>query len=91
MRDRAAIAGIGYTEFSKDSGVSTLTLGLRAVTAALDDANIGRINEIVKELAATSQFVLITHNKHTIEIADLLYGVTMERKGVSKLVSVEVH
>lgn len=40
VRDQAAIAGIGYTEFSKDSGVSTLTLGLRAVTAALDDAGI---------------------------------------------------
>ena len=40
MRDRAAIAGIGYTEFSKDSGVSTLALGLRAVTAALEDAGI---------------------------------------------------
>lgn len=40
LRDRAAIAGIGYTEFSKDSGVSTLTLGLRAVTAALEDAGL---------------------------------------------------
>jgi chromosome segregation protein len=63
---------------------------LDEVDAALDDANVGRFNEIVRELARDSQFLLITHNKRTIEVADVLYGVTMEERGVSKLVTVEL-
>ncbi len=59
--------------------------------AALDDANVGRFNELMLEMAKTSQFLLITHNKGTIEVADTLYGVTMEDSGVSKLVTVELH
>jgi chromosome segregation protein len=63
---------------------------LDEVDAALDDANVGRFNEIVQEMAQGSQFLLITHNKRTIEVADTLYGVTMEERGVSKLVGVEL-
>jgi ABC-type nitrate/sulfonate/bicarbonate transport system ATPase subunit len=63
---------------------------LDEVDAALDDANVGRLNDIVREMSKESQFLVITHNKRTIEVSDILYGVTMEEKGVSKLVSVEL-
>ncbi len=61
---------------------------LDEVDAPLDDANIGRFNEMVREMAKFSQFIIITHSKRTMEVADILYGVTMEEPGVSKLVSV---
>jgi chromosome segregation protein len=63
---------------------------LDEVDAPLDDANIGRFNELVATMSALSQFILITHNKRTMEIADNLYGITMEEPGVSKLVSVRM-
>ncbi len=64
---------------------------LDEVDAPLDDANIGRFNELVREMASLSQFIIITHNKRTMEIADALYGVTMEEPGVSKMVSVRIN
>ncbi len=63
---------------------------LDEVDAPLDDANIGRFNEVVREIAQRSQVILVTHNKRTMEIADSLYGVTMEESGVSKLVGVRM-
>jgi len=63
---------------------------LDEVDAPLDDANVGRYNEMVREMAKASQFILITHNKRTMEMVDTLYGVTMEEPGVSKLVSVRL-
>ena len=63
---------------------------LDEVDAPLDEANIGRFNQLVREMAATSQFVLITHNRRTMEVADTLYGITMERAGVSKVVAVRL-
>src|SRR5947199_5499562 len=63
---------------------------LDEVDAPLDEANIGRFNQLVREMAATSQFVLITHNRRTMEVADTLYGITMERAGISKVVAVRL-
>ena len=61
---------------------------LDEVDAPLDDANIDRFNTFVREMSNISQFLLITHSKRTMEMADSLYGVTMEEPGVSKMISV---
>jgi chromosome segregation protein len=64
---------------------------LDEVDAPLDDANIGRFNDMVREMSEISQFIIITHNKATMAVADTLYGVTMEEPGVSKIVSVKLN
>ena len=63
---------------------------LDEVDAPLDDTNVGRFADLIRELSADVQFVLITHNKQTMEMADHLLGVTMQEAGVSRLVSVDV-
>ncbi|HVF49673.1 MAG TPA: hypothetical protein VNA19_06280, partial [Pyrinomonadaceae bacterium] len=62
---------------------------LDEVDAPLDEANIGRFTAKIVEMSADTQFIVITHNKRTMEVARALYGVTMEEVGVSKLVSVK--
>jgi chromosome segregation protein len=64
---------------------------LDEIDAPLDDANIGRFLEMLREMQENTQFILITHNRKTMEIADRLYGVTMEEPGVSKLISVRLN
>lgn len=63
---------------------------LDEVDAPLDEANVGRFNDMVKDVSAISQFIVITHNKKTMEVADQLYGVTMEEPGISKTVNVRI-
>jgi chromosome segregation protein len=64
---------------------------LDEIDAPLDDANIGRFIEMLQSMQTYTQFILITHNRKTMEIADRLYGVTMEEPGVSKLISLELN
>jgi chromosome segregation protein len=64
---------------------------LDEIDAPLDDANVGRFVEMLRGMLDRTQFILITHNRRTMEIANRLYGVTMEEPGVSKLISVQLN
>ena len=63
---------------------------LDEVDAPLDDANIHRFTRVLRELSSQTQFIVITHNRKTMEAADVLYGVTMEEPGLSRIVSVNL-
>lgn len=63
---------------------------LDEIDAPLDDANVGRFNDLLKTIGDKSQIIMITHNKQSMEFADTLFGITMEKKGVSKVVSVSM-
>jgi len=60
---------------------------LDEVEAALDDVNLGRLIDIIEELRDSSQLIVITHQKRTIEVSDALYGVTMRSDGVTQVIS----
>ncbi len=64
---------------------------LDEIDAALDDANIQRFASFLRDYAGDTQFIVITHRKGTMECADIMYGVTMEESGVSKLLSVKIN
>jgi chromosome segregation protein len=63
---------------------------LDELDAALDDANIGRFVDQLKEFLVNSQFLIITHNQHTIAGSDLVYGVSQQEKGVSRVISMKL-
>ncbi len=64
---------------------------LDEVDAALDDANTNLFNRLIRDVAESSQVIMITHNKSTMEVADTLFGVTMQKQGISSLVSVTLN
>ena len=63
---------------------------LDEIDAPLDEANITRFNELLQIIGEKSQIVMVTHNKRSMEFAETLFGVTMEKRGISKLVSVNL-
>jgi len=64
---------------------------LDEVDAALDDANVNLFNRLIKDVALRSQVMMVTHNKRTMEVADSLFGVTMQKQGISNLISVNLN
>ncbi|MCH7662792.1 MAG: chromosome segregation protein SMC, partial [Chloroflexi bacterium] len=60
------------------------------VDAMLDEANVGRFTELLSEFSQQTQFVLITHNRNTVQAADIIYGVTMGRDTVSQVISLKL-
>src|SRR5258706_3543022 len=62
---------------------------LDEVDAPLDDANVGKFTKMIKQFSENSQFIIVTHNKQTMSAVDVIYGVTMQEPGVSRLVSVD--
>jgi chromosome segregation protein len=62
---------------------------LDEVDAPLDDANISKFNGIIRDFSRKSQFILVTHNKQTMTAVDVIYGITMQEEGVSRVVPVD--
>jgi chromosome segregation protein len=60
------------------------------VDAMLDEANVGRFREVLYELSQDTQFIIITHNRNTVQVADVIYGVTMGRDSVSRIISLRL-
>ncbi len=60
------------------------------VDAPLDDANIDKFNNIIREFSKDSQFIIVTHNKRTMASTNVMYGVTMENTGISKVLAVDL-
>jgi chromosome segregation protein len=63
---------------------------LDEVDAMLDEANVGRFRELLRELSINTQFVIVTHNRNTVQVADVIYGVTMGRDSASQVLSLKL-
>jgi chromosome segregation protein len=63
---------------------------LDEVDAMLDETNVGRFRDLVRELSQYTQFIMVTHNRSTVQVADVIYGVTMGRDSTSQVISLKI-
>jgi chromosome segregation protein len=63
---------------------------LDEVDAMLDEANVGRFRDLLRELSQTTQFIVVTHNRNTVQVADVIYGITMGRDSSSQVISLKM-
>src|SRR5512146_958552 len=63
---------------------------LDEVDAMLDEANVGRFRDLLRELSQNTQFIVVTHNRNTVQAADVIYGVTMGRDSASQVISLKL-
>jgi len=87
IHERPLLAGDeGIDKHESGDGLEII---LDEVDAPLDDANIDRYIKIIRKFAQETQFIIVTHNKRTMEAADSMYGVTMAEQGISTIVNVK--
>ena len=86
----ADLASIGQEPMIQMEQVEALERQMDEIEAALDDSNVSRYAEYLHKLTRDTQFIVITHRRGTMEQVDRLYGITMQEKGVSTLVSVNL-
>ena len=60
------------------------------VDATLDESNVSRLRDLITELSEVTQFILITHNRNTVQVADLIYGITLGRDTTSQMISLKL-
>jgi chromosome segregation protein len=63
---------------------------LDEVDAMLDESNVGRFRDLLRELSQNTQFIIVTHNRNTVQVADVIYGVTMGRDSASQVISLKM-
>ncbi len=87
---KPSASGFGGKRRSKGAA-GVFAIGGNEIEAALDDANVSRYARYMRTLAGKTQFIVITHRRGTMEEADVLYGVTMQEQGVSKILTINMN
>ena len=84
-------AGLTKTRDALSNTLGNVFSGFSEIDAALDDRNVERFSSYLRNLSSKTQFIVITHRRGTMEASDVLYGVTMQEQGISKLLRLDLN